>query len=108
MSGELSKKMNKLDFQGISFQIPEGIRPHITQSDVDFVLEEALREHKKEHIDFITISIKEGYLGYVVKTIPFDRIRRITGYLVGTTDRWNNAKQQELKERVKHDTKRRE
>lgn len=32
----------------------------------------------------------------------FERIRRITGYLVGTTDRWNDAKQAELKDRVKH------
>lgn len=32
----------------------------------------------------------------------FERIRRITGYLVGTMDRWNNAKQAEEKDRVKH------
>ena len=29
-------------------------------------------------------------------------LQRITGYLVGTTDRWNNAKLSELKERVTH------
>ncbi len=33
---------------------------------------------------------------------PFDRIRRITGYLVGTLDRFNNAKRKEVEERVKH------
>ncbi|MFI3206187.1 MAG: anaerobic ribonucleoside-triphosphate reductase [Clostridia bacterium] len=32
----------------------------------------------------------------------FERIRRITGYLVGTTDRWNDAKRSEEKDRVKH------
>ncbi len=32
----------------------------------------------------------------------FDRIRRITGYLVGTIDRWNNAKRSEEKDRIKH------
>jgi len=32
----------------------------------------------------------------------FERIRRITGYLVGTTDRWNNAKRTEERDRVKH------
>ena len=32
----------------------------------------------------------------------FERIRRITGYLVGTIDRWNNAKRIEESERVKH------
>ncbi|MDR0535160.1 MAG: anaerobic ribonucleoside triphosphate reductase [Puniceicoccales bacterium] len=33
---------------------------------------------------------------------PFERIRRITGYLVGDTSRWNNAKRAEEKDRVKH------
>ena len=32
----------------------------------------------------------------------FERIRRITGYLVGTTDRFNNAKRAEERDRVKH------
>jgi len=36
------------------------------------------------------------------KGIKFERIRRITGYLVGTLDRFNNAKKQEEKDRVKH------
>ena len=34
--------------------------------------------------------------------VKFDRIRRITGYLVGTLDRFNNAKKEEVKDRVKH------
>lgn len=34
--------------------------------------------------------------------VGFDRIRRITGYLVGTLDRFNNAKRLEEKDRVKH------
>lgn len=34
--------------------------------------------------------------------MKFERIRRITGYLVGTTDRWNNAKRAEERDRVKH------
>lgn len=33
---------------------------------------------------------------------PFERIRRITGYLVGTMDRWNDAKKAEEADRVKH------
>ena len=35
-------------------------------------------------------------------TRPFERIRRITGYLVGTLDRFNNAKRAEEHDRVKH------
>ncbi len=34
--------------------------------------------------------------------VPFERIRRITGYLVGTTDRFNDAKRAEERDRVKH------
>ena len=34
--------------------------------------------------------------------VGFERIRRITGYLVGTLDRFNDAKRAEVGERVKH------
>lgn len=40
---------------------------------------------------------KEGDSG-----IGFERIRRITGYLVGTVDRFNDAKKAEVKDRIKH------
>ena len=38
----------------------------------------------------------------VGKGIGFESIRRITGYLVGTLDRFNNAKRAEERDRVKH------
>ena len=47
----------------------------------------------------IRTSDKTDRVGQCVK---FERIRRITGYLVGTTDRFNSAKQAEEKDRVKH------
>ncbi len=34
--------------------------------------------------------------------VGFERIRRITGYLVGTLDRFNDAKRAEEQDRVKH------
>ncbi|MEG0771022.1 MAG: anaerobic ribonucleoside-triphosphate reductase [Clostridia bacterium] len=34
--------------------------------------------------------------------VGFERIRRITGYLVGTMDKWNDAKKAEEHDRVKH------
>lgn len=34
--------------------------------------------------------------------VGFERIRRITGYLVGTIDRFNDAKKAEVRDRVKH------
>lgn len=38
------------------------------------------------------------------ENVGFERIRRITGYLVGTLDRFNNAKRAEEADRVKHGT----
>lgn len=43
--------------------------------------------------------ITEQALGEGVK---FERIRRITGYLVGTVDRFNDAKKKEVEDRVNH------
>ncbi|MFR9012063.1 MAG: nrdD protein [Desulfovibrio piger] len=39
---------------------------------------------------------------YIGEGMKFERIRRITGYLVGTVDRFNNAKKAELQDRMKH------
>ena len=38
----------------------------------------------------------------ISNNIQFERIRRITGYLVGTMDKWNDAKKAEERDRVKH------
>ena len=48
----------------------------------------------KKNLETKDIIIGEGR--------KFDRIRRITGYLVGTTDRFNDAKRAEERDRVKH------
>lgn len=47
-----------------------------------------------KNVETTNIGIGEG--------VGFERIRRITGYLVGTTDRFNNAKRAEERDRVKH------
>lgn len=39
---------------------------------------------------------------FVGKGVKFERIRRVTGYLVGTLDRFNDAKRAEEHDRVKH------
>lgn len=36
------------------------------------------------------------------KGVRFERLRRITGYLTSTLDKWNNAKKAEERDRVKH------
>ena len=45
------------------------------------------------------LPVQDGMVG---AGVLFQRIRRITGYLVGTLDRFNNAKRAEERDRVKH------
>ncbi|MFR9012563.1 MULTISPECIES: anaerobic ribonucleoside-triphosphate reductase [Desulfovibrio] len=47
-------------------------------------------------------TVRNGIV-YVGEGVTFERVRRITGYLVGTVDRFNNAKKAELRDRLKHD-----
>lgn len=47
-------------------------------------------------------QVVRGGVVYVGEGIKFERVRRITGYLVGTLDRFNNAKRAEEADRVKH------
>ena len=47
----------------------------------------------------MTVKSKTEKLG---QGVGFERIRRITGYLVGTMDKWNDAKRAEERDRVKH------
>lgn len=56
---------------------------------------------KKEKIVEVMES-KEPAKKTVGEGVGFERIRRITGYLVGTVDRFNNGKAAEEKDRVKH------
>ena len=70
---------------------------------VDYV-----RQETNGRLIELTVSPSEEEEGsvvlrWIVQGEKFERIRRITGYLVGTIDRWNNAKRAEEKERVKHD-----
>ena len=51
--------------------------------------DKAMKEYFDEHAEWFD----EG---------KFERLRRITGYLVGTLDRWNDAKKAEESARVKH------
>lgn len=49
-----------------------------------------------------SVAARESGGRMIGKSVGFERTRRITGYLVGTLDRFNNAKRSEEKDRVKH------
>lgn len=56
-----------------------------------------MSDKDKEELEFDKKRFGEG--------VYFQRLRRITGYLVGTVDRWNDGKKAELKDRTTHTDK---
>lgn len=71
----------------------------LNRAEMDMITEKAKAIKGCDHV---TVTVDGDYLEVDYHIIPFERIRRITGYLVGTVDRWNNAKRAELNDRVKH------
>ncbi len=65
---------------------------------------EYLEEKYNRKLETLDVTIDGDYadLSYTFSNAPFERIRRITGYLVGTMDQWNDAKSAEEADRVKH------
>ena len=76
---------------------------YVGTNDLDAILETDILK-----IDVINIAF--GHINHNVITWKapvnvkesFERIRRITGYLVGTLDRFNDAKRAEEHDRIKH------
>ena len=60
--------------------------------DRKFTAFEFILDEDGEHVD----------VKYRYDSEPVERIRRVTGYLVGTLDRFNDAKRAEVADRVKH------
>ncbi|MBE5804749.1 MAG: hypothetical protein E7316_09580 [Clostridiales bacterium] len=75
----------------------------LEQAEINAYIQRAKEKFGKEPFG-IDIKVDGDYveLSYDYGDQPFHRIRRITGYLVGTLDRFNNAKRAEEKDRVKH------
>ena len=76
---------------------------NLPQQEIDAYIARAKEKYGKTPLQ-IDIKVDGEYveLNYDFGAVPFHRIRRITGYLVGTLDRFNNAKRAEEHDRVKH------
>lgn len=63
-----------------------------------------LQDKYNRKLESIDVNIDGEYvdLNYKFAPVQIERIRRITGYLVGTMDNWNDAKSAEERDRVKH------
>lgn len=64
------------------------------------------KQHPERIPTVVTFTLDGDYVdvNYEYDTVPFIRIRRITGYLVGNLSRFNDAKLAEVYDRVKHST----
>lgn len=82
--------------------------PDLTKEEADAYIEMVKEKLGNSFDDVKAIQVFNAGDGnvdikyLVYETKKFERIRRITGYLTGTVDRWNNAKRAELNDRVKH------
>lgn len=77
----------------------------LAQQEIDAYIARGREKFKGRTIKEIDIKVDGEYvdIDYTFEPVNFERIRRITGYLVGTTDRFNDAKKAEVNDRVKHD-----
>lgn len=76
----------------------------LSQEEIEAYLKYGYEQNYNKRIIGMDIDVDGDYvdLKYYFDSVPFDRIRRITGYLVGTLDRFNDAKRAEEHDRVKH------
>lgn len=84
----------------LELKVNGNINEEEAQKYVDYLEKKHNRKLKSLEI---TIDGEYADLNYEFE-VSFERIRRITGYLVGTMDNWNNAKRAEEADRVKHET----
>ena len=72
----------------------------LTNEEIEQYVKRAEEFHKGTQT--LDIVVDGEFVELYYHITPFDRIRRITGYLVGDMGRWNDAKREEEKDRVKH------
>ena len=73
--------------------------------ELEAYVQHGREKYPKEDIAQMVISFdgEDALIDYTFKCAhSFHRLRRITGYLVGSLDRWNNGKRAEEADRVKH------
>lgn len=77
----------------------------ISKKEQDTYAEYARKKHPDMRITSMKIQVNGEFVDLTCyyDAVPFQRIRRITGYLVGDLDRFNDAKLSEVEDRVAHD-----
>ena len=90
----------KVVIKGVTFKVVNG---EVPMEEATAYVDRGLEKYGDGLVEICGILDGEEIdLEYVYRGKPFHRLRRITGYLVGTLDRWNNGKKAEERDRVKH------
>lgn len=86
------------------FEMKVNVNGNMTQTEIDAYVNMLKENHPDKYFKTIDLTVDGEFVDvkYTYDNVPFERIRRITGYLVGTVDRFNNAKRAEVEDRVKH------
>lgn len=76
----------------------------VTDEEIRAYISRGNANHPSSVVEGLKLGIQgeEVDIEYTLSPADFERIRRITGYLVGTMDRWNDGKTAEEADRVKH------
>lgn len=76
----------------------------ISGEEINYYVESAKEKFSGKCLTAIDLDVDGEYINaaYHFSNEPFQRIRRITGYLVHSLDSFNNAKRSEERDRVKH------
>lgn len=76
----------------------------LSESEINQYIDYIRTRHKANELKYLHITVDGDYVDLEYRFAPknFERIRRVTGYLAGDLKSWNNAKQSEERDRVKH------
>lgn len=76
----------------------------LPQDEIDYYIDKIKADNPDKMIKSVTLKVKGDSIDmdYTYDSKPFERIRRVTGYLAGDVSKFNDAKRAEVNDRVKH------
>lgn len=96
----------KITLDGVAVEInyASDADARVSEDEVRAYLKRGYEKFPHGKLESLTLDVEGEDVGihYGLAPAQFDRIRRITGYLVGTLDRFNDGKRAEERDRVKH------
>lgn len=107
MSNQPNEITGKIKINGIVITMRGSLVHDMANEELTAYVDRGLEKYGKR-LRGIEVQVPEDHqdmvdIRYDLKPVPFQRLRRITGYLVGDLSRWNDGKRAEEHDRVKHE-----